>query len=754
VNRSVSTTTERSGTGTGDENPEAEGSATDEEAGGFAGWWKRRSRFTRRTGAVLVTVLSLFVIAAAGLFYAATKVPLPDAVKTDQVSTVTYRDGHTQIVKIGSVNRTDVSLDEVSIDARNAVLAAENRNFYSESGISFRGTLRAAWTNIRGGEVSQGGSTITQQYARNAYLTQERTFSRKMREIALAIKLDRKYSKDQILEFYLNTIYFGRGAYGIEAASRVYFGIPAKRLSAEQGAVLAGLIRAPSELDPRLDPDGANARFHEVLDTMVAQGWLDPDRAARAKLPTTLPAKTDGTNVPKTPQDAYVREAVEKELEAAGISEDQITRGGLQITTTLDAGMQQDAINAVDNELGGAPADLQTALVAVQPGTGDVLAWYGGKTFGKDPSTGYEDYVDNVTYPVQPGSSFKAVTLAAALDKGISLNTTYNGNSPQVLPGYPEGLRNAGGENWGTIDLPTATAHSVNTVFVKLGLDTGEDKVAAMGHALGIPDSTKLDEVPSLTLGTSDVKPLDMANVYATIANQGETAKAHLVEKAVDQDGNVVYSAPGRKYRALSESASADLTYALQQPLQRGTAAGLDPGRPAAGKTGTTTGNKAAWFCGYTPQIAAAVALFRPQGKALNGILGINEVSGGTLPAHVWRDFMEHALEGQPVIPFPKASMGGSSSDSGVPAPRPTRTYQSFSPRTRFSPPAPTQPLPTPRVTTIYPTAPTQTVPASRAPSGGNSGGTGGNGGGTGTGNGGGTGTGGGNGGGGLLGTG
>ncbi len=685
----MSTTTEKTGTGTGDD-PSGSGSssgAPDEESSGFSAWWKRRSPFTRRTGAVLFTVFSLFVIGAAGLFYAATKVPLPDEVKTDQVSTVTYRDGKTEIVKIGSINRTDVPLDAVSIDARNAVLAAENRKFYEESGVSWRGSLRAAWTNIRGGEVSQGGSTITQQYARNAYLTQERTFSRKMREVALAIKLDRKYSKDQILEFYLNTIYFGRGAYGIEAASQAYFGIPAKQLSAEQGAVLAGLIRAPSQLDPRVDPEGADARFREVLDTMVQQGWLDPDRAAQAELPDTIPQKTNGANVPKTPQDAYVREAVKRELISAGVSEDEITRGGLQITTTLDPKMQQDAIKAVDNVLGGAPADLQTALVAVQPGSGDVLAWYGGKTFGKDPSSGYEDYVDNVTYPVQPGSSFKPIALAAALENGTSLNSYYNGNSRAVVvDGYPSGVPNFGGESLGTINLLQATKHSVNSVFVKLGVQTGESKVAEMGHALGIPDSTELPEVSSLPLGVADVRPLDMANVYATFANQGENTKAHLVLKATDRSGNVIYEAPTRKYRALSEGAAADLTLALQQPFQGGTASGLTPGRPAAGKTGTTDSNKSAWFCGYTPQLATAVALFRDKRKPLNGILGINEVTGGTLPGRVWQRFMQNALSGQPEIPFPKASMGGSAKGDPAPAPTPFQSYRTTPPRSTITP--------------------------------------------------------------------
>jgi membrane peptidoglycan carboxypeptidase len=740
----VSTATEKSGTGTGDDAPDPE-SSTEEESSGLSAWWKRRSRFTRRTAAVLLTVFALFVIATAGLFYAATKVPLPDSVDTAQTSTVTYRDGKTQIVKIGSINRTDVSLDQVSVDARNAVLAAENKDFYSESGVSWRGSLRAAWVNLRGGTVSQGGSTITQQYARNAYLTQQRTFSRKMREIALAIKLDRKYSKDQILEFYLNTIYFGRGAYGIQAAANTYFAIPARRLSAEQGAVLAGLIREPSDLDPRVDPDGADSRFHEVLDTMVQQGWLDPDRAARAKLPPTRPIDTTGANAPKTAQDAYIREEVKRELIAAGISEDQITRGGLQITTTLDPKMQQAAINAVNNTLGGAPEDLQTGLVAVQPGTGDVLAWYGGRTFGKDGYTGYEDYVDNVTSAVQPGSSFKPIALAAALDAGTSLHSFYNGNNRAVVvDGYPGGVPNFGGESFGTVDLPTATAKSVNSVFVKLGVDTGEDNVAKMGHALGIPDSTKLPEVSSLPLGVADVRPLDMANVYATFANQGEAASAHLVDKATDRDGNVIYQAPTHKFRAMSQSAAADLTYALEQPLQRGTAAGMDPGRQAAGKTGTTDSNLSAWFCGYTPQISAAVALFRNGRKPLNGILGINEVTGGTLPARVWRAFMEDALAGQPVIPFPQPTFGGSAKGGPAPVLRPTFTPPT-PPRSTFVP-QPTRPITPSRAPTVQKTAPpstrTSAAPPTQSPivqlpiGGGNGGGTG-NGGGNGGGGGG-----------------
>jgi membrane peptidoglycan carboxypeptidase len=310
---------------------------------------------------------------------------------------------------------------------------------------------------------------------------------------------------------------------------------------------------------------------------------------------------------------------------------------------------------------------------------------------------------------------------------------------------------NFGGESFGSINLLAATAHSVNSVFVKLGQDTGEDKVADMGHALGIPDATKLPEVPSLPLGVADVRPLDMANVYATFANQGEAASPHLVAKAVDRAGNVLFQAPTRKFRALNQSAAADLTYALQQPFQNGTATGLEPGRPAAGKTGTTDQNLSAWFCGYTPQLAAAVALSRDHRKPLNGILGINEVTGGTLPGRVWQAFMSNALAGQPVIPFPKPTFGGTAQVK-APAQRTPSSFRPTVPRNTFRPqplattPAPIRTrsrIPAPAATTTAPRpVPSSTGgPIVRLP--GSGGGTGGgNGGGTsgggGTGNGGG----------------
>ncbi|HEX4016303.1 MAG TPA: transglycosylase domain-containing protein [Frankiaceae bacterium] len=681
------------------------------EGGRFGGrtpwaWWKRRSRGFRIFVVVGMVVPALLLIAAAGIFYATTKVPLPQSINTAQVSTITYRDGKTEIMKIGSVNRTNVALSAVSLDAQHAVLAAEDKNFYSESGISWTGIARALWADVRGHDV-QGGSTITQQYVKNAFLSQQRSFTRKLKEIAIAIKLAKKYSKDQILEFYLNTIYFGRGAYGIQAASESYFAEPASKLTAAQGAVLAGLIRAPSVLDPRINPDAARTRFRQVVDAMAGKNWLTQAQADALTIPPTIPLSTTGPNAPQNAQDAYIRDAVISELRAHGISEDEITRGGLHITTTLDPVAQKAAVDAVTGTFAFTPVDVQPALVAIQPGTGEVRAWYGGRFYGKAPNSSFSDYVDNVTDPIQPGSSFKPIALAAALKKGISLNSYYNGNSGQVItPGYPQGVPNFAGESVGQINLLQATAQSINSVFVPLARDAGTQNVIDTAHALGIPASEKLPAVDALPLGVAATSPLNLTDVYATFAAQGVHVPAHLVAEATDSDGTVVYKAKVKATRVLSPSVAADETYALQQVFEYGTAAGLSPGRPVAGKTGTTDGNVSTWLCGYSPQLASCVAVSRANHlQSLNGIFNnATEATGASTAGHTWQTFMAAALAGQPVLPFPAPAFGGTTSlDHAAPPPPPP------APSATTSPPA--SPKPTQKVTQTPSPQPTQAPP-------------------------------------------
>ena len=680
-------------------------------------WWKDCSRRKKSAIVSIFVVPVLLLIAGAGILYAEVKVPTPQSINTAEVSSVTYRDGKTQIMKIGAVNRTNVPLSSVSLVAQHAVLAAEDKNFYSESGISFSGIIRALWADVKGSEITQGGSTITQQYAKNAYLSSERSFTRKLKEIVIAIKLSKKYSKDQILEYYLNTIYFGRGAYGIEAAAQSYFGVHASALTAGQGAVLAGLIRAPSVLDPRVSPVAAQTRFTQVIDAMSAQNWLDPGEATTLKMPVTLPLTTSGPNGPQTAQDAYIREEVMRELGQQHISSDQILRGGLKITTTLDQTAQAAAVNAVAASFTLTPADVQPALVAIQPGTGEVRAWYGGRFYGKAPD-GSQDYIDNVTDPIQPGSSFKPIDLAAALEQGISLNSYYNGNSDQVIePGYPLGVHNFGGESLGQINLLQATAQSINSVYVPLAIDAGLDKVIKTAHELGIPETEKIPAYPAIALGSQATRPLDMTDVYATFAAQGMQAPAHLVAKVVDADGNVLYTASTKAKRVMSTSVAADETYALQQPFQYGTAAGLaPPGRPVAGKTGTTDGNVSTWLCGYTPQLASCVAVARTNHKqSLNGIFNNStEATGASTAGKTWQAFMTAALAGQPVLSFPNPVYGGTTRQGHVPPPPPA-------PKTTAPTPSPTKSAsPTPTVAP-QPTgtqAPTQ-APTPAAPSSG-----------------------------------
>jgi membrane peptidoglycan carboxypeptidase len=663
-------------------------------------WWRNRPRWFRRL--VLIGLFSSFLLLVAGVavVYAATKVPLPGEVKTDQTSIITYYNGtapagHEEIARIGVVNRTDVPLSEVSKDAQHAVLAAENRNFYSEPGISYRGIARALWTNVRGGEISQGGSTIAQQYAKNAYLTQERTFSRKIREITLAVKLDKKYSKDQILEFYLNTIYFGRGAYGIEAAANTYFGVHAKDLTAEQGAVIAGLIRSPNYLDPRVTPAAAARRWREVMNTMVSQGWLPADRAGADKKPPVTKDRRDNSQRVGA-QASYIRDQVRRELTANGITEDQINRGGLRVQTTLDYGRQQAAYNAVVSQIGPAYAavpDLRTGLVATEPATGRVLAWYGGSLYGKG-TNGQQQYEDNVsTAKVPPGSTFKAITLVTALQNGVNLRSVFPAPTKVELPGNYTVQNDETNVDFGYRDLIFATAESLNTVYVPLGCgpscnsETGRaatdmsiGKVVANARAMGIPNGTaccSLTTGAGVTLGQDDVHALDMATVYNTLANRGIRTTPHIVDKVTDGSGRTIYQGLGSPKQVLSPAVVDDATFALQSVLTDGTGknARLANNRPAAGKTGTTSDFRSAWFCGYTPQVSSCVNMFRGKGtnqELLKNIPGASGgVYGGTYPARIWKAFMDGALANQPVQQFSPPVYGGKITNSS-PSPTPT----------------------------------------------------------------------------------
>ena len=674
---------------------------------------------------VLLVVLGgglLLAVLLFGVGYAATDVPDPNKIAVAQATVYLYDDG-SEMGRSGASNRVIVPLTQVSDPVQKAVLAAEDRGFYSEPGISPKGIGRALLTNIKGGGVSQGGSTITQQYAKNAFLTQDRTFRRKIKEVFIALKISRSQSKEQILEDYLNTIYFGRGANGVETAARTYFGVGAKNLTVAQAAVLASSIRSPAAYDPSRHPRKARERWDYVLDGMVGSGWLSPQERARQKYPKVkgVDAST-GVNDRSGPK-GYVMDRVSDELEAHGI-----TTGGLRVTTTLSKKAQTAAVDAVENAVPKAKGvkDPIAALVSVKPGDGAVVAYVGGRS-----GNGGTDYAGED--PRQPGSSFKPYTLATALSKGTSLRSTVDGSSPQTFGGASVS-NDEGDPPLGQVDLVTATRLSVNTAYYNLAQKVGPDEVAKTAHAAGIPDGVDLFDASTgetkptlgITLGVYPVHVIDQAVGYATFAAEGTAAVPYFVSKVVTQsDNKTIYRSSKETSEAFSPDVAADATYAMRQVVEDGTGTRAKlAGRPTAGKTGTTNDNKEAWFCGFTPQLATAVFVGRPDHRSLKGVLGSSSgVYGGTVPAGIFKNYMEEALSGQPVEQFPeRADIGKDKSDAPatsapVPAPvqtlaprtaQPTRTVQTTRAPTRQATVAPTRQVPTGQPTRTV--APTPTI--------------------------------------------
>jgi membrane peptidoglycan carboxypeptidase len=551
-----------------------------------------------------------------------------------------------------------VPLAKIPLNVRHAVLAAEDRGFYSNKAFSVTGILRAVLNNLKGGAL-QGGSTITQQYAKTAFLTPSRTIQRKIKELVISIKLENQLSKDQIFESYLNTIYFGRGSYGVMTASQQYFNRNVDQLTNAQAAVIASILRSPGLYDPMYQKGNAERlanRFEYVKNNMIDAGWLSKADAAKMKLPTIAPRATSGQlSGPK----GHVIEAVQKELAKLGFSQEQLLVGGLVIKTTLDEKAQQSAVDAVNKFYPAkAPDNLRIGLVAIRPGTGEVIALYGGRDY-------VQRQLNDATQSIAlAGSTFKPFAIVAALEKGIPLTSMWNGDSPQTFDdlGKPYPVSNYGNEGWGQIDLLYATKHSVNTVFVPLGIKAGDDLVVDVARRAGIPDSVAMVPTPSVVLGVASPHVIDVANAYATFAAQGIKAKPFLVSQVLGSNKGVLYEATPETQEVFSKEVMADLTYALKGVVTGGTgAAALALGRPAAGKTGTSQSNASAWFSAYTPQLAASVALFRDSAsETLNGIGGLTSVTGGTFPAKIWTAFMKGALKGEPVMDFPAPSnIGG-----------------------------------------------------------------------------------------------
>ena len=608
------------------------------------GPWHRHRALRWITGGV-AAIAAIGFVAFSLLWFT---VELPDEPPHPQSSLIFSADGQELAAIAPEGLRFDVSLDEIAPVAVRAVLSAEDRRFYDHGGVDPIGIARAVWRDVRGGR--QGGSTITQQLVKVDYLTRERSLWRKAREAILAVKLERTADKDEILERYLNTVYFGRNAYGIEAASRAYFDVHAADLDAAQAAFLAGLIRAPEAADPEESPDAANRRRDLVLTSMVRDEVITQAEADRASATpvAAIPAVRAEVEAKAAP---HFVELV-RQLAIVAVGESQANAAGLRIVTTLDMAQQQAAETAVAEILAG--QSPQAALVAVDT-DGAVRAYVGGRDFDAlkvDLVRGTEGGGSGR----QPGSTFKPFVLAAALEADPPVTLGEQFAAPPHLElevdGQPWSVDNYASESFGTMDLVAATAHSVNTVYAQLLQRVGPDAVAEMAHTLGI--GAELNPVPAIALGAAEVSPLDMASAYSTFANDGQRVAPYVIDHIEDADGRTVWT-PDKKApeRVVAEGTSRAVTHALRQVIADGTGTAADIGRPAAGKTGTTQDNVDAWFAGYVPGYTAVVWLGNPEGAIPITEASGRAITGGGLPARICQRFMSEAVASRDAADFP-----------------------------------------------------------------------------------------------------
>ncbi len=658
-----------------------------------------------------ITAAAAFTLGLIGTVFAFLAVDIPDAnaLAEAQTTIVYYDDGKTELARIAELNRESIPLATVPKHVQQAVIAAEDRDFYTNSGISPSGIGRSIWQAVKGSDVQGGGSTITQQYVKNYFLTQDRTVDRKLREMVISIKIDRDLSKDQILEGYLNTIYYGRGAYGIQAAAKAYFAKDASALTVAEGAVLASVMNAPSLFDPALgekQKSNLTNRWGYVMDGMVAMGALSAaDRAAATFPAVQAKAPSRALSGPT----GYLAAAVRQELTTKlKLSAEDIDRGGLRITTTINKKAQDAAVASVDKNFPKSNTqDVYAGLAAVRPGDGAVVAMYGGADYQKRQFSAATDA------KIPAGSTFKPFALIAALQQGLSTKTTVDGSSPMKDKALGiDRIENEGGRSYGTVDLRKATASSINTAFVRLNAKIGAQATRDAAVAAGIPESTLgLGTEITNVLGNASPRVLDVANAYASIAAEGRRATPYLVKRATSPAIGVDFTAQPNVVDAFGKDVAADVIDAMQAVTASGGtgARAQQIGRPSAGKTGTSEERKSVWFSGYTPQLSTSVAMYKDVNGTpapLTGIGGLDELSGNSFPLSIWIDFMKGALEGEPKVDFPKrAGVGDDKARTSAPV-----TSQATSAPTVTA--EPTQ-APVPTVEPTKPAAtqtPTQTV--------------------------------------------
>ena len=572
-------------------------------------------------------------------------------------SVVYASDGSVLTTLHAEEDRVQFKLADVPSHVIRAVLDAEDDRFYEHGAIDARAIMRAFVSNVEAGGVSEGGSTITQQLVKLELLTSQRDVNRKLKEAVLAVRMQEQFTKDQILERYLNAVYFGNGAYGLEAAAQLYYGIDVGQLNLPQGVLLAGLIRYPGGADPFANPQAAKDRRDAVADRMKNLGHITEAEANQVKadpLPTAPPPRE------AQPSDYFAEHVKQELLNAPWLGDtvqeryQRIFKGGMHIHTTLDSHAQELAQQAVTKILPDDPRGFTAALVSVEPGTGAVRALVGGPNFDQDKFNLVTDGDGR-----QVGSAFKMITLMAAVESGVQPADLIDGSYPCPIanPGStddPWTPTNVEGEGGGMMTVTSATINSVNCAYARLIKLVGPQKVVDVAHRLGITNN--IGPYLSITLGSEPVTPLQMATAYATIANDGVRNDPFFIDWVDTPDGGMLWKHNPTPTRAVTAQNARTVNSILTQVVSFGTgAAAALPGRPVGGKTGSADSNADAWFLGYTPQMATAVWMGAPEGRVpMYNVGAFPRVYGGTYPAMIWRAYMAPLLSTMPVVPFPE----------------------------------------------------------------------------------------------------
>ena len=616
----------------------------------------------------IIGALLALGIGAFAYLYATTEIPQPESIAVAENTTVYYADGTTPIGTFSEQNREIIDCSVLPDYVGQAVVASEDRSFYTNRGIDLVGIARAFWNNLTTGS-RQGGSTITQQYAERYYLGETTSYLGKAREAILALKIAQAQDKDQVLCNYMNTIYLGRGTYGIQAAAKAYFGKEAKDLTVAEAAMLAGIIPSPSSWDPAVDPEQAQARFTRVLRIMQEDGYITAQEQQEAQFPQTIEYTQQNSY---QGANGYLLQMVRDELTGDGtFSAEQLDTGGYAIVTTIDKSKQDlmySVVSPAQNGMQGViPDGMEFGAISVNAKNGSIISVYAGEDY-------LSKQLNQATQSVyEIGSTMKPMALLGAIQEGVNLDTVFNGNSPRKFDGITDPVGNFGNMSYGNVNLYTATAQSLNTVYMDVQAKLGTQRIAEIAKEAGA-ESDALDGTnPFTVLGNNALTTKDVARMYATIANQGNRPNIHIVSSVKNTDGEDIYKAPTDTTQVFDANDTALVTKAMTGTVQNGTATeALAVGHNLAMKTGTANDSYAASAVGFTPSVVSVFAMWYPDANGNpQEVPAFGGWSGGSdYPVHLFTQYMTQALAGTDNETFPNAvdhgKVGGSDGSWGL----------------------------------------------------------------------------------------